>query len=98
MKSLRTTNYKHTNYELRTTNYELPYMKLRIFFGIVGILATIVFAGLVIVAVDSRGKISREEFAGFSIIISLFASFVASWAFWAGDNEDAKDARPPDPL
>jgi hypothetical protein len=61
-------------------------MKLRIIFGILGIIATIIFAGLVIMAVDSKGKISRIEFAGFSIIISLYASFVASWAFWQGDN------------
>jgi hypothetical protein len=67
---------------------------MRKWLGWIGLFASVSFLGFMLIAMESAGRISWDEFLPFLLFYTGFSFFVSLWAFFNGDQEDAKDKKP----
>jgi hypothetical protein len=67
---------------------------MRKWLGWIGLLASISFLVFMLITMESAGRISWDEFLPFLLFYTGFSFFVSLWAFFNGEQEDAKDKKP----
>ncbi len=73
-------------------------MRLRLILGIFGGCAALLFAVFTFIAVDSAGRISKQEFAYLAFAFGAVQLLITIWAMRRGDQEDEQDQKPAAPL
>ena len=67
--------------------------KLRIIFGLLSCIMAFAYTIFGVIALDSAGRISSEEFIQITAVFFIITLLIAFWAYLNGDEQDKKDRK-----